>query len=312
MPSADRAGTPVALGPSQDRDLVEAIEQGGGAITDLATARGLVWAEGPERFPDPLPPGIEWVQLNAAGVETFFTSKIIDRYPDIQFTSAAGAFAATVAEHAFALLLAGVRNMPEHILAQTWRQEEFFPNVGTLRDSTVTIIGAGAIGRALIPMLTPMGAYVLAVTRSGAPVPGAVETFPVNQLGDVWAHTDHIVIAAPATPATKHLIGAAELAQLKPTSWVINIARGSLIDTDALVAALRAHTIGGAGLDVTEPEPLPDGHPLWTLPNAIITPHDSNPPQRRRAAFADHVATNVARFGADQSLIAKVHPALGY
>ena len=304
--------TTIALLPAQHSTLVAAIERAGGEVAEPADARGLVWTAGPADFPDPLPDNVEWVQLFSAGVEDFFTSGIIDANPHVQFTSATGTFAPTVAEHALALLLAGVRAVPEHVLADTWRQQEFFPKIGTLRGSTVTIIGAGGIGRAMIPMLAPLGARVVAVNRSGRPVPGAVETLPVTRLDEVWSRTDHVVIAAPATPATKHLVGATELAQLKPTSWVINIARGSLVDTDAVVEALQANKIGGVGLDVTDPEPLPDGHPLWTLPNAIVTPHDSNPPQRRVAAFADRVAENVARFAAGRDLIAKVDPVSGY
>ncbi|MBF6481995.1 NAD(P)-dependent oxidoreductase, partial [Nocardia cyriacigeorgica] len=186
-----------------------------------------------------------------------------------------------------------------------------------LRGATVAIVGAGGIGRALIPMLTPLGARIIAVNRSGRPVTGPgipedMETVPAGELAGVWSRTDHVVIAAPATAETRHLVGAKELAQLRPASWVINVARGSLVDTDALVEALRTGTIGGAGLDVTDPEPLPDGHPLWSLPNAIVTPHDSNPPQLRMAAFAEHVRANVIRFADGQPLLAPIEPDRGY
>lgn len=304
--------TAIALGPNEDQLLADAITRAGGTLAAIDEARGLVWNGGPATFPQTLPSSIEWVQLPAAGIEDWFTSGVVARNDGVRFTSAAGAYAPTVAEHALALLLAGVRSLPEHILADTWKQQDFFPKVGTLRGSTVGIIGAGGIGRALIPMLAALGAHTIAVTRSGAPVPGAIETLPVNRLDEVWGRTDHVVIAAPATPATKHLVGTPELKQLKPTSWVINIARGSLVDTDALVEALRDGGIGGAGLDVTDPEPLPDAHPLWSLPNAIITPHDSNPPQRREAAFAEHVGANVTRFLGGADLLAKVDSVAGY
>lgn len=230
----------------------------------------------------------------------------------MEFTSAAGAFAATVAEHALALLLAGVRALPEHLEARSWEQEHLMGRVGTLRGATVTIVGAGGIGRALIPMLAALGAEVVAVNRSGRPVPGAIRTLPVSALDEVWSNTDHVVVAAPATPATRHLVGSAELAKLPTHSWVVNVARGSLVDTDALVEALRTGSIAGAGLDVTDPEPLPDGHPLWGLTNAIITPHDSNPTVLRENAYAEHVAANVARFVAGEPLIARVNPTQGY
>lgn len=310
---------PVAIGPDRPAPtlLEKAVIEGGAEVADIAEARGLIWVGKPEQFPEDPPPGIEWVQLPAAGVEDWFTAGVIDRHPHIRFTSAAGAFAASVAEHALMLLLAGVRYLPEHLRARSWRQQDFFPHVGSLRGKTVTIVGAGGIGRALIPLLLPLGAHVIAVNRSGRPItgpgiPDLVETVPADHLSKVWARTDHVVVAAPATAATRHLIGADALARLKPSSWVINVARGSLVDTNALVAALSSGAIGGAGLDVTEPEPLPDGHPLWTLPNVIVTPHDSNPPQLRLAAFADHVAANVRRFVEGDELMAVVERDLGY
>ncbi|MCX5042778.1 D-isomer specific 2-hydroxyacid dehydrogenase family protein [Aldersonia sp. NBC_00410] len=302
---------PIALGPNGDRLLSDAIGSGGATLTDLAVARALVWDGGTADFPV-LPDHVRWVQLNSAGVEHWFATDVFQQNPHVVFTSAVGAFAASVAEHALMLLLAGVRQLPEHLRADSWRPAELAPRIGTLRDATVTILGAGGIGRALIPMLTPLGAHVIAVNRTGTPVPGAMETVAVAQVSEVWEHTDHLVIAAPATPATKHLVERSALAALKPHSWVVNVARGDLLDTDAAVDALRAGTIGGVGLDVTDPEPLPDGHPLWSLPNVIITPHDSNPPQRRVPAFAERVAANVARFVAGQELIGVIDTTRGY
>ncbi|WP_280221456.1 D-isomer specific 2-hydroxyacid dehydrogenase family protein [Nocardia neocaledoniensis] len=313
------SATTIAIGPEQPstRLLEKAIVGAGAKVGELADADALIWTGTPDAFPAALPAAVRWVQLPAAGIEDFFDAGVFAAHPDVLFTSAAGAFAHSVAEHALMLLLAGVRYLPEHLRATSWQQREFFPHVGSLRGKTVTILGAGGIGRALIPMLAPLGAHVIAVNRSGKPVTGAgipaeVETVPAEQLSRVWSHTDHVVVAAPATAETRHLIGADELARLRPSSWVINVARGSLIDTDALVDALSRGVIGGAGLDVTDPEPLPDGHPLWTLPNAIITPHDSNPPQLRLAAFADHVGANVARFVAGEPLLAIIEPERGY
>ncbi|MFZ2174189.1 MAG: D-isomer specific 2-hydroxyacid dehydrogenase family protein [Rhodococcus sp. (in: high G+C Gram-positive bacteria)] len=311
MPVDDVVPT-IALGPAPDPLLEDAVRRGGAHVAAMDSADALVWNAGPIGFPDPLPENIRWVQLSAAGVEDWLASGLIRPDTTVMWTSAAGAFAATVAEHALTLLLAGVRALPEHFAAKTWRQQEFFSKVGTLRGATVAIVGAGGIGRALIPMLAAMGAEVIAVNRTGSPVPGALETLPATRLDEVWVRADHFVIGAPATSATRHLVGGAELAQMKPTSWVINVARGSLIDTDALVQALRENMIGGAGLDVTEPEPLPDGHPLWDLPNVIITPHDSNPPSVRPPAFAEHVALNVARFVAGEKLTALIDPVVGY
>ncbi|APE33715.1 hydroxyacid dehydrogenase [Nocardia mangyaensis] len=313
------SATVIAIGPdpSAPRLLEKAVVGAGARVGALAEAEALIWTGQPGDFPTELPASVRWVQLPAAGIEDFFDAGVLRAHPGVEFTSAAGAFSHSVAEHALMLLLAGVRYLPEHLRATSWQQREFFPHVGSLRGKTVTIVGAGGIGRALIPMLAPLGAHVIAVNRSGRRVtgdgiPDSVETVPAEQLGRVWSHTDHVVVAAPATAQTRHLIGADELARLKPSSWVINVARGSLIDTAALVEALTGGVIGGAGLDVTEPEPLPDGHPLWTLPNAIITPHDSNPPQLRLAAFADHVGANVARFVDGRPLHAIVDTDRGY
>ncbi|MFD4266968.1 D-isomer specific 2-hydroxyacid dehydrogenase family protein [Rhodococcus sp. NPDC058481] len=303
---------PIALGPHADPLLMEALVRGGGEWAPMVDAQALVWAAEPDRFPDDLPESIRWVQLYSAGVEDWFGAGIIQRNPGVVFTSAAGAFSASVAEHALAMLLAGVRALPEQLAATTWRQQEFFGKVGTLRGSRVGILGAGGIGRALIPMLTAVGAAVVAVNRSGTPVPGADATLSADRTDEMWGQIDHVVIAAPATVDTRHLVGAEQLRRLGPRSWVINVARGSLVDTDALVTALRDNKIGGAGLDVTDPEPLPDGHPLWMLPNAIITPHCSNPPAVRPPAFADHVATNVRRFVAGEELLAVIDPVAGY
>ncbi|MFD1811196.1 D-isomer specific 2-hydroxyacid dehydrogenase family protein [Rhodococcus gannanensis] len=303
---------PVAIGPVDSPLLAEAVTRGGGHVTSLDQAHALVWDAGTEGFPASLPASVHWVQLFSAGVEEWFAAGVIARHPDVVWTSAAGAFSATVTEHALTLLLAGVRSLPDQITATTWRQQEFFGRVGTLRGACVGILGAGGIGRALVPMLTAVGATVVAVNRSGTPVPGAEVTLPASRADEMWDRIDHVVIAAPATADTRHLVGAPELGRLGPASWVVNVARGSLVDTDALVAALRDGAIGGAGLDVTDPEPLPDGHPLWSLPNAIVTPHCSNPPAVRPPAFADHVATNVARFAAGEPLIARIDPAAGY
>ena len=150
------------------------------------------------------------------------------------------------------------------------------------------------------------------MTRRGLEIEGADRTLSAEQLPEVWSTADHFVIGAPATDATRSLVGARELAQMKPHSWIVNIARGSLIDTDALVEALRSEAIGGAALDVTDPEPLPDGHPLWDEPRALITPHVSNPPQTMDRDLAKRVTENVRRFGAGEDLLAPIGRDRGY
>jgi D-3-phosphoglycerate dehydrogenase len=134
-------------------------------------------------------------------------------------------------------------------------------------------------------------------------VEGAAESLPAARLGEVWPRADVVVVAAPATGATQHLLGEEELRALPSGAWIVNVARGSLIDTDALVRVLRDGAIAGAALDVTDPEPLPDGHPLWSEPRALITPHTANPPQALVRRLAQRVEENVRRFGAGEELL---------
>jgi phosphoglycerate dehydrogenase-like enzyme len=290
----------IHVGPDEPEHLIRAVEDGGGEPVALEDAEGVVWAGGPQELPE-LPGSVRWVQLPAAGVEPWLER--VRSTPGVQFTSATGAYATQVAELALGLLIAGVRGFAHYARVKTWdpRPER------TLEGSTVAIVGAGGIGRALIAMLEPHDGQVIAVTRSGRD-----GTLPVDRIDEIWSRADHFVIAAPATDATKHLVGERELAAMQPHSWLVNIARGSLIDTDALVAALDAEQIGGAALDVTDPEPLPDGHPLWDSPRALITPHVANPPSTMDRDLARRVTENVRRFGAGEELEAPVSPQNGY
>ena len=295
----------VQLGPEEEPAFREAIEAGGGVPAALEDADAVVWlGSDPEALP-PLPGQVGWVQLSSAGVEQW-----MDRVgaEEARFTSAAGAYAQPVAEHALALLLAGVRALPAAARARSWDA----PAGGTLEGATVAIVGAGGIGRALIALLAPLRVEVLAVTRRGRPVPGAARTLPADGVGEVWDAADHIVVAAPATAGTRHLVGAEALRAMLPHARLVNVARGSLVDTDALVAALRAGEIAGAALDVTDPEPLPDGHPLWTEPRALITPHVANPDAVSARHLAERVRENVRRFAAGEELLAPVDAGPGY
>ncbi len=300
----------VHLGPTRDSFLARGIERGGGFLVPLADADAVVWTRCPDTFPDSLPERVRWVQLPSAGVEPWLSADIVD---DTRiWTSAAGAYAQNVAEHAVLLLLAGVRALGPQVRATSWRKTEFDSQVGTLRGATVAIVGCGGIGRAIIPILTAFGARILAVTRSGTPVAGAAETVSADQIPQIWSRSDHFVIAAPATSDTAQMVDEHALDRMKPTAWIVNIARGALVDTNALVHALREGSIGGAALDVTDPEPLPPDHPLWTLPNALITPHVANPESGLTALLADHVETNVTRFAAGEPLLAVIDRVRGY
>ena len=235
---------------------------------------------------------VAWVQLDSAGVEPWFELGLVDAAR--VWTSAAGAYAAAVAEHVVALLLAAAKRLAECARATTWMKPEL--EGVALAGSTIGIVGAGAIGRETIRRLRPFDVQVVASTRSGAEVPGADRSLGPDGLDELLERSDYVVLCAPLTPETTGLIGARELALLGPGGVLVNVARGALVDTEALVAALRGGRLGGAFLDVTDPEPLPDGHPLWSEPRALITPHVANTRTQLDAALARRVEQNVARF----------------
>ena len=153
---------------------------------------------------------------------------------------------------------------------------------------------------------------VIALTRSGAAVPGAERSLGPDGLDELLSASDYVVLCAPLTPETEGLIGARELDLIGPGGVLVNVGRGGLVDTGALVEALGAGRLRGAMLDVTEPEPLPDGHPLWSEPRALITPHVANTRAQLDAALARRVEENVARFRAGEELLGAIDPAAGY
>lgn len=301
----------VHVGPVAQPELEAAVVAAGAELSSAEEANALVWFGGePSRFGSYDRPDLEWVQLPSAGIESWVASGALRE--DLTFTSAAGTFAQTVAEHTLGLMLAGARQLAAMARATTWQRPE---GMRSLAGSTVGIIGAGGIGKALIEMLRPFGVRVLAVNRSGKPVLGAERTWPsedADGMRELLAESDFVVVAAPATSATSKLIDAAALRAMKSDAWLINIARGSLVDTEALVKALDAGRIGGAALDVTDPEPLPEGHPLFTHPRALISPHTANPPSLQMPALARRVEENVRRHMAGQPLLGLVDVAAGY
>ena len=293
-------------GSERTQAIREAVQRGGARLTGPEEAVAVVWLGSAPELSGALHEGIRWVQLPSAGIESWLEGGTLE--DGRVYTSAVGAYAGTVAEHALALMLAGARRLPECARATTWGDRWGRPLAGM----TVVILGAGGIGRALIQLLQPFGVEVLAVTRSGQPVLGATESHAIDGVDALWPRGDYFVVAAPSTDATRHMIGGPQLAAMPDHAWVVNVARGSLVDTEALVDALAAGAIGGAALDVTDPEPLPDGHPLWAEPRALITPHSANPPDALILGLARRVEENVARFVSGQDLVAVIDVEAGY
>jgi phosphoglycerate dehydrogenase-like enzyme len=300
----------VAIGPGSSALMTAAIEAAGGvAVGADGQADALVWL-------DPADPqglraaanatGARWVQLPNAGVEQMVDAGVLS--PDRTWTCAKGAYAEPVAEHALMLALAGLRSLPVRIAARSWGR----PAAVSLYDERVTILGGGGITAALLPLLAPFRVAATVVRRSAGPVPGAARTLPVERLAEALPDALVVFVALALTPQTRHIIGARELAAMRPGSWLVNVARGPHVDTGALIAALDRGRIGGAALDVTDPEPLPDGHPLWGRENCIITPHTADTPEMTDALLARRVRVNVARFAAGEPLDGLVDLAAGY
>jgi phosphoglycerate dehydrogenase-like enzyme len=301
----------IAIGPGPAPWAAEAIRRGGGQVVPLdQDPEGLVWTDGGAmdalRSALATRPEITWVQLPQAGVERAFQAGVVD--PQRRWTSAKGAYAEPVAEHALALILAGLRLLKVRAQARTWGK----PAGETLFGQPVTVVGAGGIAAVLMRLLEPFGTPVTVVRRQAEPVPGAVRTVTTDRLAEALPGARAVVITVALTPQTQGLIGQAELAAMAPDAWLVNVARGGVVDTEALTAALQKGQIGGAALDVTEPEPLPDGHPLWDLDNCLITPHTADTEEMTQPLLAARIAENVRRLAAGQELVGLLDPALGY
>jgi phosphoglycerate dehydrogenase-like enzyme len=307
----ERMRISVAVAPGQAAWAVDAIRRGGGEPVGLGeNPSGLVWTDpgAVEELRDVLRahPGISWVQLPMAGIERVAEAGVLDHRR--RWTSAKGAYAEPVGEHALALLLAGLRHLPERARARCWGQ----PAGQTLFDQPVTVVGGGGITIALLRLLEPFRARVTVVRRRAEPVAGAVQTVTASHLGEALAGARAVVLTAALTPQTRGMIGQKELGVMDRQAWLVNVARGALVDTAALVGALRSDQIGGAALDVTDPEPLPEGHPLWDLPNCLITPHTADTEQMTEPLLAARITDNVQRLAAGQELEGQVDPDLGY
>jgi phosphoglycerate dehydrogenase-like enzyme len=304
----DRTSLPIYVGPKPVPRLEEAVVAAGGHLVPLPQAAGLVYygSDDPGELESMLHPRIRWVQLPHAGIEPWNNAGLIR--DDRVWTCAAGAYGAAVAEHALALMLLAARRLHELSRAHHWSSTK---RTRMFAGSTVALIGMGGIGRALIGMLQPFGCRVLAVSDRGG-VAGAAVTVPRSNFRDVVAEGHYVVLAAPSTPRTRGMISASELALMRPDAWLVNAARGDLVVTADLVDALKRSAIGGAALDVVDSEPLPDGHPLWHLPNALVTPHCANPDSAYWDGLAARVGINVERLASGQPLEGVVRATAGY
>ncbi len=299
----------IAVGPANAPDwLADAVRLGGAEVVEAASADAVVWGDAADpaglRSTLDAAPGARWVQLPFAGIENFVHH--LDEHR--MWTCGKGVYAEPVAEMVVALALAGMRNVGEYAAASSWSP----PAGRNLLGARVTILGGGGIAESLVRLLGPWDCHVTVVRNRVQDMDGVDIVVESDRFADALPGADLVVLALALTPETDQLMGRAELALMEPHAWIVNVARGRHIVTDDLVEALRSGVIGGAGLDVTDPEPLPDGHPLWSLPNCIITPHVGNTPEMARPLFAERVTENVRRFAAGDELIGVVDVEAGY
>jgi phosphoglycerate dehydrogenase-like enzyme len=301
----------VAVGPFPSEFATDAVRDGGGEVVDRGDRPdSLVWLDPGDV--DGLAtwladvPDARWVQLPFAGVERVAAAGLLD--DERIWTCAKGAYAEPVAEHALALALAGLRHLPTRVVARSWG----IPAGTSLYDQKVTILGGGGIATSLLEQLAPFRVEATVVRRVADPVPGASRVLPVDRLHEALVDPLLVVLALALTPETEGIIGTTELAALPESTWLVNVARGRHIDTDALVDALITQSIAGAALDVTDPEPLPDGHALWDLDNCIVTPHTADTIEMVVPLLAARIRTNVRRLADGQPLVGRVNATAGY
>lgn len=303
----------VLVGPEQPSHIVKAVELGGGTpVGPKKGAHGLVWLSGPEGLEELLrsEPDLRWVQLPSAGVEAFFRAGLVGGQvrPDLAWACAKGSYAKPVAEHALALALAGLRRLPERARASSWG-----PQAGdTLFGAPVTIVGGGGIAKELIGLLAPFGVELTVVRRNPVFMAGASRVLGQDQLHSSLDGALVVFLALALTPGTVGLISAPELALMGTGAWLVNVARGKHVVTADLVDALVERSIGGAALDVTDPEPLPDGHPLWGLANCLVTPHTADTKEMVAPLLAERVRENTALARQGVPLVGAIDPESGY
>jgi phosphoglycerate dehydrogenase-like enzyme len=255
-------------------------------------------------------PRLRWVETPAAGSDHLRSTGVIES--GITVTTAGSALAPMVAEHAFALLLGLCRNLPEAVQAQSraeWRKTV----VRELFGQCIAVVGLGRIGLAVARVAKAFGMRVIGIRRHAGPPPEHVDRmFQRGELIQMLAEADVVVLALPATSETVGLIGDAELAAMKPGAYLINVARGVVVDEAALVRAIRLGRLAGVGLDVFTEEPLPPDSHLWHQPNVLITPHTAVDTASRLERTVTHFGENLARYCSGEPLRDQVDWQRGY
>ncbi len=254
---------------------------------------------------------LRWFQVINAGVEGMHARGLLSR--GFTVTTGAGIASGPIAEHSLGLMIMLARSLHTAVANQQIAKWDFVFS-SQLAGKTLGIVGLGEIGRQAARRARAFEMRVVATRRNpgGGADPDCDQLFAHDNLAALLEQSDYVLVAAPLTPETRHMLGAAEFARMKPSAFLVNVGRGEIVDQPALIAALQAGEIAGAGLDVTDPEPLPPDSPLWAMPNVIITPHTAGAVEGYGHRAATVFIANLRRYLAGQPLSHAVDPALGY
>jgi D-2-hydroxyacid dehydrogenase (NADP+) len=282
------------------------------AIADADVA--VCWNMPPECFAEAR--RLRWISFGSAGIDhTAFPELLAS---DVILSNMSGIHPTAVAEHVFAVTLALARKLHTALYQQRearWHRESISPSVIELAGQTLSVIGAGKIGTQVARIGKAFGMtpeVLLRGGRAGSPAPSFDRAFAADERHDFVARADVLVLAVPLTKETERIIGAEEFGVMKPTSYLVNVARARCVDEQALIAALRDGRIAGAALDVFLQEPLPPDHPFWSMENVIVTPHTAcATPYYAERAF-EIFSENMRRFPAGEEMINVYDRARGY
>ncbi|MFT5203083.1 MAG: phosphoglycerate dehydrogenase-like enzyme [Candidatus Aldehydirespiratoraceae bacterium] len=294
--------------PEMHQALTAAVQTGGAEIVPLNQAEAVVWA-------DPAAVGVfralideataaSWIQLPYAGIESLID--LLDN--DHTWTCGKGVYADACAEWMIAGLLAAFRDIPRFARATSW------PRQGgrNLLGAKITLLGGGGLAESFLRLIEPWQCDVTVVRRTGEPLPGATRTVTTDQRFAAVRDADAVIVCLALTPETDGIVDQMLFDAMPDDCWLLNVGRGSHVRNDDLLAALDAEAIAGAVLDVTDPEPLPDSHPLWAYDNVLITPHVGNTPEMGLPLLAARVEENVRRWLRGDKLLGGVDVDAGY
>lgn len=259
-----------------------------------------------------------WTHASSAGVDRFVGMSALKERPSIVVTNSRGVHGPAIADHAMGMLLSLTRRFPDYQASQRLKQwgiaeREDAPRAVALQGKTVLIVGIGGIGSEIARRAHGFGMRVIATRRSDAITEPFVEKVgKPDALAAMLPEADVVAICVPLTNETENLFDAAMIGRMKKGAYLINIARGKIVDTAALMAALKDGSLAGAALDVTDPEPLPADHALWTAPNVVITPHVAADGKLTDERWWALYKENIRRFGAGEPLLNCVDVKAGY